>query len=92
MTASKTLTAIAAAAALIGSIGYATAQSTTNDGMSQSPAVTPADTTTTTPSQPADTTTTTPSQPADRSTSTMPSDTAPAATVDSERSPQADRN
>ncbi|KQW02639.1 hypothetical protein [Rhizobacter sp. Root1221] len=81
MTASKTLTAIAAAAALIGTIGYATAQSTTNDGMSQSPAVTPADTTTTTPAQPVDST-----------TSTMPADTAPAATVDSERSPQADRN
>lgn len=81
MTASKTLTAIAAAAALIGSIGYATAQSTTNDSMSQSPAVTPADTTTTTPAQPVDST-----------TSTMPADTAPAATVDSERAPQADRN
>lgn len=80
MTASKTLTAIAAAAALIGSIGYATAQSTNNDGMSQSPAVTPADTTTTTPSQPVD------------STTNMPADTAPAATVDSERAPQADRN
>ena len=79
MNASKTLTALAAAAALIGSIGYASAQSGA-DTMAPN-AGSPADT-----AQPAVTT----PAPVDNSTSTLPSDAA--ATMDSERAPQADRN
>ena len=87
MNASKTLTALAAAAALVGSIGYASAQSAGNDTMAPN-AGSPADTNT---SQPAATSTT----PSDMSgtsgtSSTLPSDSS--ATVDSERAPQADRN
>ena len=80
MNASKTLTALAAAAALVGSIGYASAQSSGNDTMAPN-AGSPADT-----AQPAVTT----PAPVDNSTSTLPSDAA--ATMDSERAPQADRN
>lgn len=82
MNASKTLTAIAAAAALVGSIGYASAQ---QGGDSMAPnAGSPADSTQMNTTPPAtDTTTTAPSAvPAD-TTTTM---------VDSERAPQADRN
>jgi len=80
MNASKTLTALAAAAALVGSIGYASAQSSGNDSMAPN-AGSPADT-----AQPAVTT----PAPVDNSSSTLPSDAA--ATMDSERAPQADRN
>lgn len=82
MNASKTLTALAAAAALVGSIGYASAQqgTTGNDTMAPN-AGSPADTT-----QPSVTT----PAPMDNSSSTVPSDAA--ATMDSERAPQADRN
>ena len=79
MNASKTLTALAAAA-LVGSIGYASAQSSGNDSMAPN-AGSPADT-----AQPAVTT----PAPVDNSSSTLPSDAA--ATMDSERAPQADRN
>lgn len=80
MNASKTLTALAAAAALVGSIGYASAQQGTTGG--DSPNAAPADT-----SQPAGVTS---PAPVDNTTTTMPSDAA--ATMDSERAPQADRN
>jgi len=81
MNASKTLTALAAAAALVGTIGYASAQQSGSDTMPPN-AGSPADT-----AQPAVTT----PAPADSSSSTLPSDTT-SATVDSERAPQADRN
>ena len=87
MNASKTLTALAAAAALVGTIGYASAQQGTTGSDTMAPnAGSPADT-----AQPG----VTPSAPADMSgtsgtTSTLPSDAA--ATMDSERAPQADRN
>ena len=80
MNASKTLTALAAAAALVGTIGYASAQQAGSDTMAPN-AGSPADT-----AQPAVTT----PAPVDSSTSTLPSDAA--ATMDSERAPQADRN
>ena len=79
MNASKTLTALAAAAALVGTIGYASAQSAGSDTMPPN-AGSPADT-----AQPAVTT----PAPVDNS-GTLPSDAA--ATMDSERAPQADRN
>ncbi|MET0352025.1 MAG: hypothetical protein ABW067_19660 [Rhizobacter sp.] len=81
MNASKTLTALAAAAALVGTIGYASAQSAAGSDTMAPNAGSPADTT-----QPAVTT----PAPVDNSTSTLPSDAA--ATMDSERAPQADRN
>ncbi|ARN19408.1 hypothetical protein [Piscinibacter gummiphilus] len=79
MNASKTLTALAAAAALVGTIGYASAQQSGSDTMPPN-AGSPADT-----AQPAVTT----PAPMD-SNATLPSDAA--ATMDSERAPQADRN
>lgn len=81
MNASKTLTALAAAAALVGTIGYASAQQAGGDTMAPN-AGSPADT-----AQPAVTT----PAPVDSSSSTLPSDTT-SATMDSERAPQADRN
>ena len=82
MNASKTLTALAAAAALVGTIGYASAQQGTTGSDTMPPnAGSPADT-----AQPAVTT----PAPVDNSTSTLPSDAA--ATMNSERAPQADRN
>jgi len=81
MNASKTLTALAAAAALVGTIGYASAQQGTGSDTMAPNAGSPADT-----AQPAVTT----PAPVDSSSSTLPSDAA--ATMDSERAPQADRN
>jgi len=80
MNASKTLTALAAAAALVGTIGYASAQSSSGSDTMAPNAGSPADTT-----QPSVTT----PAPVDNS-GTLPSDAA--ATMDSERAPQADRN
>ena len=89
MNASKTFSAIAAAAALVGTIGYASAQQG-QGGDSMAPnADSPANTVTQSPA-PATTDSGT-SGATSGTTSTMPSDTS-SSTVDTERAPQADRN
>jgi len=86
MNASKTLTALAAAAALVGTIGYASAQQG-SDTMAPN-AGSPADPGTL-QQQPAQSTT--PSVNDSTAPSAVPSDTT-SSTVDTERAPQADRN
>lgn len=85
MSASKTLTSTVAAAALVGAIGFAYAQSSSEGSPSAQPA-TPMESQSTTPS--ADTATT----PSATDSSTTPSAPAVDSAPLTEQAPQADRN